>query len=169
MHNFKIYLENFSDNAADGFTISINDCIIKEYSIDSNIIEFDCDLVQGLNSLKIKFTRISTDAFIRVDEIYINDSAMKYLLNDYGAVIPNWQAEPMLQQWYINNQGQAPDRFLKRKILDMSGEYIFQFQTPLREFLENFYKIPEYYKHQYNQPLESYSKLEEMLHNAKTK
>jgi hypothetical protein len=48
----------------------------------------------------------------------------------------------------------------------MSGVYEFRFQLPLRKFLEDFYQIPEHYRKQYNQPLEHYSKLENIL-NAK--
>jgi hypothetical protein len=166
MHNFKIYLENSADTANDRFTIFVNDCIIGKYTLDNNLVEFDRELNTGWNNLKITFDRRMSKASVKIDEIYIDKSAMKYLLNDFGQVVPNWANEPILMKWYVDNEGQAPDCFPKRKILDMSGTYEFRFQTPLRQFLEEFYQIPEHYKHQFNQPLEYYSNLEKLL-NAK--
>ena len=166
MHNFRIYLENIPGRANNSFTISVNDCIIGKYTLDNNLIEFDCELAAGWNNLKIAFNRRTPDASVKIDEVYIDKSAMKYLLNDFGQVVPNWPNEPMLKKWYVDHEGQAPDCFPKRKVLDMSGTYEFRFQTPLRQFLEEFYQIPEHYKRQYNQPLEHYSKLENIL-NAK--
>jgi hypothetical protein len=166
MHNFRLYLENTQGKANERFTISVNDCIIGKYTLDNDLVEFDCELRTGWNDLRILFNRRIPDASVKIDEVYIDQSAMKYLLNDFGQVVPNWTAEPMLKKWYVDTQGHAPDCFPKRKILDMSGVYEFRFQLPLREFLEDFYQIPEHYRKQYNQPLEHYSKLENIL-NAK--
>ena len=164
MHNVKIYLENSPSDADNQFTIRINQCIINCYTLGTDKIEFDCEFVAGWNSLQIELIKYSTDyCSVKVDEIFIDDSAMKYMLNDFGQVIPDWNQDPGLKEWYIQNQGQAPDCFPKRRTLDMPGMYEFKFRTPLREYIEDFYQLPDPYKKHYNQSLERYLILEERL------
>ena len=164
MHNFKIYLTNSPGDNGDRFTIAINQHLIDTYSLDINNIEFDISLAEGQNVLHIELIKNTRNyTKINIDEIFINDSAMKYMLNDFGQVIPNWHRDPGLKEWFIQQEGHAPDYFAKRRVLDMEGIYEFRFKVPLRGYMEEFYKIPESYKTQYNRSLDRYLKLEERL------
>lgn len=166
MHNFKIYLTNIPGDKEDRFTISINQCIINTYSLDVDNIEFDIALAEGQNVLRIELIKNTRNyTKINIEEIFINNSAMKYMLNDFGQVIPKWHLDPGLKEWYIQHEGQAPEYFPKRRVIDMDGIYEFRFKVPLREYMEEFYKLPEAYKTQYNKSLDSYLKLEERLND----
>lgn len=170
MHNFKVHLTNSAGDCNDCFTISIDQRIINRYLLDTNIVEFDVELTPGHHSLCIELFKNSRNyTKIQIDEIFINGSAMKYMLNDYGQVIPNWLRDPGLKEWYVQTQGHAPDYFAKRRTLDIEGIYQFQFRMPLREFMEEFYQLPEAYKSQYNKSLEKYTRLQERLNGAQPK
>lgn len=164
MHNFKIYLTNSPGDKGDRFTITINHHLIDTYSLDITNIEFDILLAEGQNVLHIELIKNTRNyTKINVDEIFINDSAMKYMLNDFGQVVPNWHRDPGLKEWFIQHEGHAPEYFAKRRVLDMEGIYEFRFKVPLREYMEEFYKIPESYKTSYTRSLDKYLKLEERL------
>ena len=168
MHEFRVHLKNSIGSSTNGkFSVFVNNKLIDNYSLNLNLIEFTCDLVQGWNSFKIYLNKKYPDTSVSVEELYIDKSVMRYLMHDFGKVIPDYQVDPGLEQWYIENQGQAPAVFPKRKMLDMSGAYIFDFKMPLKEFLEDFYQLPAAYETHYNQSIQAWMQLEQKLNNIK--
>lgn len=166
MVNYKIYLQTKIDNYEDFFEILINNSLVLSYDLSCIELEFTHDTKIDWNLLTIKLYRQpNSQSSIQIDEIFIDNCAMRFLLNDNGEVIPDWSKEEDLKNWFKKTYDNVPNSMPKRRILDMSGVYNFKYFLPIKKYLDDFYIISEHYKHNYNQPLEEYLKLEELLQN----
>lgn len=163
MADFKIYFDNSSIHTDDQFTVKINSVLIGRYDLSTKMMQFVSTTKPGWNSLEISFDRKVLGTYVSIDEIFIDHSAMKYLVNDFGQVFPDYRLDPGLEQWFVETHGQAPNNFPKRKLLDMPGIFNFRFCMPLQKFLDDFYKIPDSYTMHYNQPIDRYLQLEQRL------
>lgn len=163
MAEFELVFSNSTVPTHDRFDICVNDVSIGTYDLSTDLLRFQSVTEPGWNSLCVLFDRTVPGTFVHVDEIFINNCAMKYLANDFGQVIPNYTRDPGLEQWFVDTQGQAPGNFPKRKLLDMPGRYHFRFFMPLKKFLDDFYVMPDVYAQHYNAPIDRFLQLEKRL------
>ena len=174
MDNIKIWLQTNYKAIPESYQIRLNGHIIARCEL--TVIEHDIDVkfANGINILEIELMDknknnydkdLEKDTYLLVDEIAVNRMMLHTILNDHGAVYPDWTHETGMRDWFIKQQGLCPVKFEKSKFVNMKGTYRLEFSTPLREFFETYYDIPDYYKKYYNQTLDDYKRLAENLKN----
>jgi|APCry1669190327_1035288.scaffolds.fasta_scaffold30508_2 hypothetical protein len=172
MDNIKIWVQTHYKTIPESYQIRLNGLIIASCDLTVSEHDIDIDFAPGANILEIELmskskenydTDLEQDTYLLVDEIAVNRMMLRTILNDHGAVYPDWLHETGMRDWFIKQQGSFPEKFEKSKFVNMKGTYRLEFATPLREFFDSYYDMPDYYKKYYNQTLDDYKRLAENL------
>lgn len=175
MVKFDLYFDSNVVEFPESVHIGINQTLLVETKLPLTHVEFWHSLDQGAHTLWIELCgktpeneqrvngELINDTYFKLNNLAINDSMMNYLLNDNGYVKPDWEYHQDVAQWFKENQGAVPDKLEKSTYVNLKGCYYFQFELPIRNYLDKSLIIHPTYAHLYNAPLERYKTLKEKL------
>ena len=180
MVKFDLYFDSNIVDLPESVRIGIGQNLLVETQLPLTHVEFWHPLELGSHTLWIELCgkdpknqqrvngELINDTYFSLTNLAINNSMMNYLLHDNGYVIPDWNYHQDVAQWFKENHGAVPDRLEKVTYVNLKGCYYFQFELPIRNYLDKFLTIHPTYKHLYNAPLERYQNLKEKLLKEKS-
>ena len=172
MDKIILYLESNLIGNTQKVEFGINDVLIGTAELPVSQFEIDINLSAGLHTLWLKLcNKDSTneiydqkqDTYVRIKNVSINASMMNNLLNDHGYVQPDWKHHADVAEWFVANHGNVPEKLEKSTYLNLKGYYYFNFELPIKDFLDSNIFIDTRYEKMYNAPLDRYLKLKNKI------
>jgi hypothetical protein len=175
MVKFDLYCESNIVSNPEIVKIGVDNHLAIVTELPLSQISFDVELDSGPHIFWIELCgktqenelrdcgQLVEDTFLHLVNLSINGSMMHHLLNDLGAVTPDWNHHSDVANWFNENRGGAPEQLLGCKYINLKGVYRFNFWLPIRDFLNSQIKIDPRYQQLYNAPIEKYLQLREKI------
>lgn len=175
MVKFNLYFDSNVVESSELVRIGIDQQCLAETQLPLDHVEFWHSLDLGAHTLWIELCgkdpkneqringELINDTYFKVSNLAINNSMMNHLLNDHAYVIPDWNHHQDVAQWFKENRGAVPDRLENSNYVNLKGCYYFQFELPIRDYLDKSLATHPTYAHLYNAPMGRYRSLKEKL------
>lgn len=175
MVKFDLYFESNIVAHPETIKIGIDSTTVQTTNLPVDHITFSIDLDSGAHTFWIELCgksqenelrhngELINDTYLQLINLAINGSMMHHLLHDLGSVTPDWQHHSDVANWFKENRGSVPERLIGSKYINLKGVYKFNFELPIKTFLNNQIKIASQYQNLYNAPLTEYARLKEKI------